>query len=219
MKKTTEFIYSLRNDYAADSLDETTVKPDPIEQFEIWMNSAIAAMRTTAEDVNAMTVSTATKDGKPSARIVLLRGFSAKGFVFFTNYDSQKGIEIAENPQASLLFFWAKLQRQVRIDGAIAKTSRKVSTDYFATRPRDSQIGAHASAQSSVIESRRVLEEKIAALEKKFAGKPVPCPKNWGGYVLKPDAFEFWQGRANRLHDRLRYVKKGVGWQIERLSP
>jgi pyridoxamine 5'-phosphate oxidase len=218
MKKTTDFIYNLRNDYAAGSLDEASAAASPFAQFEIWMNQAIA-VADAQDDVNAMTLATAAKDGKPSARIVLLRDFSPQGFVFFTNYDSQKGIEIAENPKASLLFFWAQLQRQVRIDGALAKASRKISTEYFATRPRDSQIGAHASAQSSVIESRRALEEKIAALEKKFAGKTVPCPKNWGGYVLKPETFEFWQGRANRLHDRLRYVKKGAGWQIERLSP
>jgi pyridoxamine-phosphate oxidase len=219
MKKPLEYIYNLRNDYASGSLDEANASENPFDQFEKWLAEAIVSAKGTDEDVNAMMLSTADLSGRVSSRIVLLRGFSPKGFVFFTNYGSRKGAQIAENPQGSLLFFWAKLQRQVRVEGVISKTSRRVSAEYFSTRPRESQIGAWASAQSSVIESRRELEERIAALEKKFEGKPVPCPPFWGGYVLKPDFFEFWQGRASRLHDRLRYTKRRAGWKIERLSP
>ena len=214
---TAEYIYALRNDYQSASLDETTARRNPYEQFEIWLAEAIEQV---ADDPNAMILATADKNGKPRARIVLLRGYDRrKGFDFYTNYESQKGTEIAENPQASLLFFWAKLERQVRIDGVISKVSRRQSEAYFATRPRESQIGAWASAQSRVIGSRRELEEKIAALEKQFAGKTIPCPAYWGGYAVKPAAFEFWQGGRNRLHDRLSYTKTKSGWKIERLSP
>lgn len=216
MSETIGHIYSLRKDYETRSLDEETAKRNPFEQFELWLAEAIAEV---SDDPNAMTITTATREAKPSSRIVLLRGFDRKGFVFYTNYDSQKGSEIAENPQASILFFWAKLERQVRIDGFISKVSRRQSEEYFATRPRESQIGAWASLQSSVLSSRRELEEKIAALEKQFEGREVSCPENWGGYVLKPEAFEFWQGRKSRLHDRLRYTKAKRGWKIERLSP
>lgn len=216
MKNPAEYIYDLRNDYQTKSLDRESARKNPFEQFELWLSEAIAEA---VEEPNAVTLTTATASAKPSARIVLLRGFDRKGFVFFTNYDSQKGFEIAENPQASLLFYWARLERQVRIEGLITKASRKVSTEYFASRPRESQIGAWASAQSSVIRNRRELEEKLKELEKRFAGKNVPCPEFWGGYVLKPDQFEFWQGRASRLHDRLRYAKTKSAWKIERLSP
>jgi pyridoxamine 5'-phosphate oxidase len=216
MSETIGHIYSLRKDYETRSLDEETIKRNPFEQFELWLAEAIGEA---VEEPNAMTITTATKTGKPSSRIVLLRGFDRKGFVFYTNYDSQKGREIAENPQASILFFWAKLERQVRIDGSISKVTRRHAEEYFATRPRESQIGAWASLQSSVISSRAELEEKIAALEREFAGREVPCPENWGGYALKPDAFEFWQGGKSRLHDRLRYTKTKSAWKIERLSP
>jgi pyridoxamine 5'-phosphate oxidase len=216
MKKSLDYIYALRNDYAAKSLDEQTVLKNPFEQFELWMTEAISEA---VDEPNAMTLATATRDGKPSSRIVLLRGFSPKGFVFFTNYDSQKGAELTENPQASLLFFWAKLERQIRIEGVVSKASRKTSEDYFATRPRESQIGAWASAQSRVIANRRELEEKIIELEAHFEGKKIPLPPFWGGFVVKPFSFEFWQGRKNRLHDRLLYRKTSSAWKIERLSP
>lgn len=216
MKSPTEYIYDLRSDYGAENLRASIVKRSPFEQFEIWLAEAIAA---DLEEPNAMVLSTAAKDGKPSSRVVLLRGFDRKGFVFFTNYDSRKGREIAENPQASLLFYWEKLERQVRIEGVISKASRKISKEYFASRPRESQIGAWASPQSQTISSRRELEEKFAESEERLAGKNVECPDFWGGFVLKPEMFEFWQGRESRLHDRLRYTKKGRVWKIERLSP
>lgn len=216
MKNTADYIYALRNDYQTNSLDEENAKRNPFEQFEIWLNEAIAK---DADEPNAMVITTADAEGKPSARIVLLRGYDKNGFVFFTNYNSQKADDIAENPQASILFYWAKLERQIRIEGTISKTSRRLSKDYFASRPRESQIGAWASDQSSEISSRQELEEKIAELEKKFEGKEVPCPDFWGGYILKPNSFEFWQGRKNRLHDRLRYTKSKSAWKIERLSP
>lgn len=216
MSEITGHIYSLRKDYETRSLDKETARRNPFEQFEMWLTEAVAEA---VEEPNAMVITTASKDAQPSSRIVLLRGFDRKGFVFYTNYDSRKGRNIAENAQASILFYWVKLERQVRIEGVISKTSRRQSEEYFATRPRESQIGAWASAQSSVISGRRELEDQIAALERKFAGREVPCPKNWGGYVLKPNVFEFWQGRKSRLHDRLVYTKTKTAWKIERLSP
>jgi pyridoxamine 5'-phosphate oxidase len=216
MENPADYIYNLRADFEKRTLDEATAARNPFAQFGQWLDEAIAEK---IDDPNAMTLATASSDGRPAARVVLLRGFDAKGFVFFTNYESRKGAEIEENPQASLLFFWAQMERQVRVDGRVGKTSRRVSTAYFATRPRESQIGAWASAQSRVIASRQELEEKIAALERKFAGKTVPCPDFWGGYILKPQTFEFWQGRKSRLHDRLLYTKTKSGWKMERLSP
>ena len=216
MENITDYIYALRKDYETKILYKADVKESPFEQFGIWMAEAVAEG---IEDANAMVLATASKDGKPSSRVVLLRNFSEKGFVFYTNYLSQKGREIAENPYASLLFFWSKLERQVHIKGKISKASRKDAEEYFATRPRESQIGAWASAQSSVLANRLELEEKIAEAEKQFAGRDVPCPKYWGGYCLKPDSFEFWQGRPSRLHDRLLYTNTKFVWKIERLSP
>lgn len=216
MKKTSEYIYDLRNDYGIENLESGNVEKDPFDQFEAWMKEAIAR---DVFEPHAMVLSTATKTGKPSSRVVLLRGFGPEGFTFFTNYESRKGMEISENPQISLLFFWAKLERQIRIEGVVSKTSREHSTDYFASRPRDSRLGAWASAQSRVIESRRELEANFADIEKEFAGKEIECPDFWGGYIVKPETFEFWQGRENRLHDRLRYTKQQNIWKIERLSP
>lgn len=166
-----------------------------------------------------MTLATATKDGQPSARIVLLKSFDERGFVFFTNYHSRKGKDLAENPSACLLFYWPQVWRQVRIDGAVEKVSEKESADYFQTRPLGSRLGAWASNQSEVIENRDVLEENYAELEKRF-GEDVPCPPHWGGYRLRPIEIEFWQGRENRLHDRLRYrLRRDGTWLIERLAP
>lgn len=217
MENTAGYIYDLRSDYQRKNLDEATVRQNPFEQFELWLSEAIAEG---AEEPNAMTLTTANRKGKSSARIVLLREFDAEqGFIFYTNYASRKGREIAENPYASILFFWARMERQVRIEGSISKVSRHKSEAYFATRPRESQIGAWASVQSSVIASRSALEEQIIALEEQFAGRDVMCPENWGGYALQPDLFEFWQGRKSRLHDRLRYTKAESDWKIERLSP
>jgi pyridoxamine-phosphate oxidase len=215
-KNPAALIYTLRNDYRSRSLDRKTARRDPFEQFELWLAEALAE---TADGANAMTLATATAGGRPASRVVLLRGFDRKGFVFYTNYRSRKAAEIAENPQASLLFFWAGQERQVRVDGLVVKTSRRVSEAYFATRPRESQIGAWASAQSEAIENRRALEAKIDALEREYAGREVPCPDFWGGYLVKPDAFEFWQGGAGRLHDRLHYTKSKTGWEIARLAP
>jgi pyridoxamine 5'-phosphate oxidase len=214
--KTSEYIYALRGEYASRRLEKATAKRNPIEQFEIWMAEAIAEK---TEEANAMVLSTATKSGRSSSRVVLLRGFDRRGFIFYTNYDSRKAAEIEENPRASLLFFWSKLHRQVRIEGEIARASRRLSEAYFATRPRESQIAAWASAQSRAIKDRKELEKQIAEIETRFEGREVPCPEFWGGFVLKPDLFEFWQGGKSRVHDRLQYTKAARGWTIERLSP
>lgn len=216
MENTAKFIYGLRTDYGTGNLDEKTARANPFEQFEIWLNEAIASQ---TDEPNAMVVTTVSGESKPSSRIVLLRGFDRNGLVFYTNYESQKGREIAENNHVALLFFWAKLERQIRIEGKISKISRQKSREYFSSRPRESQIGAWASAQSREIESRNELEEKTLQLEKKFANCDIPCPPFWGGYIVKPESFEFWQGRKSRLHDRLKYLKIKSGWQIERLSP
>ena len=219
MKNPADYIYALRRDYQTKSLDKLTANRNPFRQFEVWLSEAIDEGM---EEPNAMVLSTVAETGAPSARVVLLRGLSRsrRGFIFYTNYDSRKGREIAKNPQASLLFYWAKSERQVRVEGVISKIGRRQSEDYFASRPRESQIGAWASAQSSVIADRRELEEKFVKLEKQFAGKRIACPPNWGGYILRPDSFEFWQGGRNRLHDRLLYSRRGgSAWKIERLSP
>lgn len=211
-----DFVNTIRRDYGQKSLDEKTASENPFEQFEIWMAEAVAQ---SVSEPNAMTLSTATRDGKPSARIVLLRRFSAEGFTFFTNYDSRKSVEILENPNVSLLFFWAELERQVRMEGAATKASTKVSDEYFAARPRESQIGAWISPQSKEIASRGILEKKYVETAEKWKGKVIARPPNWGGFVVKPEVFEFWQGRESRLHDRIVYTKIENNWKIERLAP
>jgi pyridoxamine 5'-phosphate oxidase len=209
-------IAELRKEYARESLDTKDVARDPMAQFERWFEEALNAGFT---EPNAMTLATADGDGRPSARIVLLKGFDARGFVFFTNYESRKGVELAENPQAALLFHWVELERQVRIEGQIEKVSTQESDDYYRTRPSGSRLGAWASPQSRVVARRADLEERWAGFAARYGDDP-PRPAHWGGYRLNPDLLEFWQGRVSRLHDRVRYRREGLGvWRIDRLAP
>jgi len=207
----------LRQHYALESLSETDVRPDPVAQFAFWFEEATASQ---ILEPNAMTLATATSDGRPSARTVLLKDFGNQGFTFFTNYESQKGVDLAANPRAALLFTWLDLQRQIRIEGRVEKIAQEVSLAYFQSRPRESQIGAWASPQSHVIEARELLEKREKEMEIKFSGvEKLPLPPNWGGYRVIPEVFEFWQGRMSRLHDRILYTRTGEGWKIERLAP
>lgn len=206
----------LRRDYGSFDLDEAKADADPFVQFEVWFDDARKA---NIPDVNAMALATSTIDGLPSSRMVLLKSFDAKGFVFYTNYGSRKGHELQENPRAALLFYWAPLERQVRVEGVVEHTSRDEAAAYFHTRPRGAQIGAWASEQSRSIASRAELEARCAELEAEYAGREVPLPPFWGGFRLVPKLFEFWQGRPNRLHDRLRYVRHEQGFHLERLAP
>jgi pyridoxamine 5'-phosphate oxidase len=199
-------------------LRESDASPDPFKQFKDWYDEAIAQSNVTLP--NAMTLATATADGEPCARVVLLKQYDSDGFVFYTNFKSRKGKELAGNPRACLLFYWGDLERQIRIEGRISKIDQTEAEEYFQTRPRGSQIGALASTQSEAIPSRESLEAKVAELELQFEGKQVPCPSYWGGYRVAPEVFEFWQGRPSRLHDRLMYtLKKDGSWKIERLAP
>ena len=209
-------LQKLREEYSLSSLDESDVLQNPIEQFKQWIQEALKAG---VPEPNAMNLATVDKDGKPHSRIVLLKGFDEKGFVFFTNYASDKGREIEANPNVSLCFFWIELERQVRIDGVAKKISKEESEAYFKSRPNKSQIGALASNQSEVVENRLFLEQKFEKLEAKFTEGEVPMPETWGGYVIKPSALEFWQGRRSRLHDRIKYEWKADNWIIKRLSP
>ena len=200
-----------------DTLDEQLIDRDPIAQFQRWFADAGAAGLPLPE---AMSLSTITPEGKPTARMVLLKRVDADGFVFFTNYRSAKARELAANPNASLVFFWPQLERQVRVEGVVSKTSAAESREYFATRPRGSQIGAWASPQSEVIVGREVLEQRRAELEDVYRDREIPWPEHWGGYCLKPERIEFWKGRRDRLHDRILYVRQSDGsWAIQRLAP
>lgn len=216
MKTTKETIATLRREYAAKELLETKAHTNPITQFRTWFEEAVAAE---LHEPNAMHLSTASPSGQPSSRMVLLKDIGDTRFFFFTNYTSQKGREIETNPNVACLFFWAELERQVRIEGTAVRTDRTRSEDYFETRPRASQIGAWASDQSERIPHRDWLAERTEEFETRFAGAPVPCPPHWGGYAITPSRFEFWQGGRDRLHDRLVYEQDGDAWQITRLSP
>lgn len=210
------YIAGLRNEYAKSALNKKETSPDPITQFRNWFEEAIKAK---VMEPNAMTLSTATADGRPSARIVLVKDITEKGFVFYTNYESRKGKEIAQNPQAALTFFWPELERQVRIEGTLEKVPGQTSDAYFSSRPRASQLGAWSSPQSQEIPNREILEAREKDYEEKFRDQEIPRPPHWGGYELVPDQLEFWQGRQSRLHDRILYIKEANDWVRKRISP
>lgn len=207
----------IRKEYKMQTLNETDVDVDPFNQFGKWWSEAI---RSDIDEVNAMTLATADINAKPSARIVLLKGFDESGFIFFSNYHSHKAKEMESNAQVSLVLFWKELQRQIRIDGIVSKISADESDAYFQSRPEGSKIGAWASPQSSIIASREIIEANVSEVEKNFAGKEIDRPPHWGGYVVKPALIEFWQGRRSRLHDRIQYtLNESAGWKIQRLAP
>lgn len=210
-------IASIRKNYSQQSLAEDSVDKNAIHQFGKWWEQAVNAG---IDEVNAMTLATSSADGIPSARIVLLKGFSEKGFIFFTNYNSYKGKQLAENPKACLVFFWKELERQVRITGIVRKASEEESDEYFNSRPSGSRIGAIVSPQSTIIEGREWLEERYKEVEQQLSGKEIRRPAHWGGYELMPVLIEFWQGRSSRLHDRIEYSLQQDGeWKMERLAP
>lgn len=207
---------SLRVDYSRERLDENSVASNPFVQFAAWMTEALEAEM---PEPSAMTLATVDPDGRPSARIVLLKGFDDDGFTFFTNYESRKGRELSANPNCAIHFFWSGLERQVHIEGQAERLSREDSEAYFRTRPEESRIGAWASKQSTTLSSREELEARFQELLAEFKGKDIPLPPTWGGFRVVPVRFEFWQGRPSRLHDRIRYTLTADNWAIERLSP
>ena len=208
-------IAAIRKDYTLKSLSEADVANNPFDQFTIWWSEAIAS---NIDEVNAMTLATVSKDLKPTARIVLLKDYNTAGFTFFTNYNSQKGEDLLQNPNATICFFWKELQRQIRIEGTVEKVSNEINDEYFNSRPEGSKLGAWASPQSKVIESRNILIENEAKFKEQF-GSQIQRPPYWGGYRLIPNYLEFWQGRSNRLHDRICYQLENDSWKIERLAP
>lgn len=233
-------IADMRRNYTAGELDRGDLKSDPLEQFQTWFEAAAqargksrwrkigialydvwqAVLGNTRVEVNAMTLATVGADGKPSSRTVLLKGADARGFVFYTNYDSRKGRELTANPNAALTFFWPELERQVCIAGTVTKVSREESEAYFKSRPKGSRIGAWASNQSSVVADRATMEKVWQEIAAKFSGDDVPLPPHWGGFVLRPERIEFWQGRLSRMHDRFSYTRQADdSWRVERLSP
>lgn len=209
-------VADLRREYARARLDEANVSRDAITEFARWFEEAVKAE---VQEPNAMTLASVSPDGAPSARIVLLKGFDERGFIFFTDYRSQKGTELQQNPRAALVFYWPELERQVRITGATTLIDREESEAYFRTRPRGSRISAWVSHQSQVIASRKLLEDRVPELESMYPADDVPLPPYWGGFRVLPATVEFWQGRTSRLHDRIRYIRSGNSWRIERLSP
>ena len=221
-------IADIRKDYKLASLEEADVASNPIDQFARWWNEAVASQ---IDEVNAMTLATVNAAGVPAARIVLLKGYNPSGFIFFTNYESDKGKNLAQNPNAALVFFWKELERQIRIEGTVQKVSAEESDRYFNSRPASSRIGAWASPQSAVIENRLVIEQNVERYSSIFANDSIERPDHWGGYIVKPTSIEFWQGRSSRLHDRIRYkletsdynaatdTRKDANWTIERLAP
>ncbi|MBF0759853.1 pyridoxamine 5'-phosphate oxidase [Dysgonomonas mossii] len=209
-------LFNIRRDFTLKTLDESDVLSDPMDMFEQWLNEAIIAK---ALEPNAMNLATATPDGKPSSRMILLKQIKPQGFVFFTNYDSKKAYQITLNKYCALTFVWNELERQVRIEGIVEKTSDAESDSYFEVRPAKSKLGAWASPQSRAIPDRKYLEGLIKEYESKFKDKDIVRPQNWGGYIVKPYLIEFWQGRSNRLHDRIQYVLEDGVWEVERLAP
>ena len=216
MELTKEALQNLRQEYRSSELLQQDVDQNPIQQFKRWFTDALNAQ---LYEPNVMTLATADPYGKPSARIVLLKGFDENGFHFYTNYDSKKGHDLKQNPQAALVFFWPELERQVRIEGMVSKLDPQISTDYFHSRPKASQVGAAASPQSQVIESREALEQQVIELKKQYEDLEVPRPEHWGGYLVEPQRVEFWQGRPSRLHDRICYDLVDGVWIISRLAP
>jgi len=210
-----QYIQNIRREYLKSDLLEENVSKDPFTQFGKWFHEAINEKLT---DGNAMTLSTSV-DNRVNSRVVLLKSFDKNGFVFFTNYGSRKSSDMEKNPEVCLLFYWGEFERQIKITGRAQKISREESEEYFQTRPRESQIGAWASKQSSTLENRKILEDQYEKIKKEYEGKDVPAPPFWGGYIVKPDYFEFWQGRPNRLHDRICYKTDNGQWNILRLYP
>ena len=209
-------LIALREEYFTHGLRRIDLDPDPIKQFGIWFT---AAVEVGISEMNAIALATVAENGQPTTRMVLLKGYDHAGFVFYTNYQSEKARHLEKNPRAGLVIHWKELERQIRIDGMAEKVSREESARYFHSRPIGSQLGAWVSHQSEVIDARRILEARLSELEERFAGQEIPCPPHWGGYRVKAERIEFWQGRPNRLHDRFRYTRDGESWRIERLAP